>query len=417
MARGFLSALEQMARAAERDARRRQRDAERQRAQQYRNAVRAAKARERARNQAIRAAELESKAVTAAVKAAHIEAREAEVEALNAELEETYAAIDGLLIATLDVDDYFDLEDLRRKPEHPPFADSHLERPTVKPTLTQPPLKPTYHEPPPPKVFFGRKKKHEAAIADAQAAHVRALAEWRLRGQEAVANNKELEKQYIAAEKKRQSDLEKAKVRYSHECATRDAECAEYNASVDSLIANLAYGATDAVEAYMSIVFSHSIYPESFPVSHESTFEPSAAELHVRVAIPTPTEIPSVKAYRYVKKNDDIVSSELSQKARKDRYSSAVHQVAIRSIHEVFEADRRALIKTVSLRVGTNTTDPATGKLQFIPFAVVAAERDSFLEFDLSGVVPKSTLEHLGGALSKDPYGLTPADTSGVRRT
>jgi restriction system protein len=47
---------------------------------------------------------------------------------------------------------------------------------------------------------------------------------------------------------------------------------------------------------------------------------------------------------------------------------------------------------------------------------VVAADREKFTQFDLSKVVPKATLEHLGAALSKSPSDLTPADTSrGVR--
>jgi restriction system protein len=54
--------------------------------------------------------------------------------------------------------------------------------------------------------------------------------------------------------------------------------------------------------------------------------------------------------------------------------------------------------------------------MKFILLATVAAEREAFLEFDLSAVVPKNTLEHLGAALSKNPFGLIAADRSGVRR-
>ena len=171
------------------------------------------------------------------------------------------------------------------------------------------------------------------------------------------------------------------------------------------------------MEDYFSIVFACSTYPKTFGVVYEFEFEPSNAEFSLDVSIPPPSEMERVKAYRYVKKNDEITFTELSQKARKDRYSSAVHQVALRSIHEVFEADRRGLIKTVSLEVGTDTADPSTGKKGFIPFAAVAAERDSFLELDLSAVVPQNVLEHLGASLSKNPYGLVPSVTSGVRRT
>ena len=357
------------------------------------------------------------KARERAAKAAHIEVREAEVEALNTALEETYAVIDGLLAATLDADHYFDLRTLCRELEHPPFGHTELERLTQKPMVIQDPTEPVYEEPEPPRALFGKKKKYEAAIAAAQTAHALAQAEWHSKLEEAAARRKTLQEEFEQVEVKRLALLEKEKARYAEECIAREQRIAEHNANIDSFISNLGYGASDAVEEYISIVFSHSHYPNHFPVSHEVKFDPSTAELHLRVLIPPPSEMETIKVYRYVKKNDEIASTDLSQKARKDRYASSIQQVVLRSIHEIFEADRRGLIKTVSLEAGTETTDPATGKMGFIPFAAVAVKRVVFLEIDLSAVVPKSTLALLGAAISKNPYELIAADTTGVRRS
>ena len=85
-------------------------------------------------------------------------------------------------------------------------------------------------------------------------------------------------------------------------------------------------------------------------------------------------------------------------------------------LHEVFESDRRGLIRTISLKVGTETIDPGTGNPTYIPFVVVGAERDSFLTFNLAAVIPAQTLDRLGAAVSKNPYGLVAVDTAGVRR-
>ena len=405
MARSFLSLLEQMALEAR----------TRQRGTEPRN--RAHKTREKATKQAVRCAAAIRMELATDEKSAHISAREAEVDALNAELEETYEVIDGLLAATLDVDDFFDLASLRRKTEHLPFSHTHLERPTATLATIHDPPEPVYREPPPPEVFFGKKKKHEAAIVAAREAHALAQTEWRAELETLESSRETLQKEFDKAERRRLDDLDKAKIRYSQECSERELDVAEFNSRLDSLIANFGYGVTEAVEDYFSIVFACSTYPKTFGVVYEFEFEPSNAEFSLDVSIPPPSEMERVKAYRYVKKNDEITFTELSQKARKDRYSSAVHQVALRSIHEVFEADRRGLIKTVSLEVGTDTADPSTGKKGFIPFAAVAAERDSFLELDLSAVVPQNVLEHLGASLSKNPYGLVPSVTSGVRRT
>ena len=117
-----------------------------------------------------------------------------------------------------------------------------------------------------------------------------------------------------------------------------------------------------------------------------------------------------------MKASDEIAATPLPQREQKERYAGAVHNVALRSLHEIFEADRRGLINTISLEVGTDTTDRATGKDVYVPLVAVAAERNTFVEFDLAAVVPTATLKHLGAAVSKDPYALVPADTTGVRR-
>jgi len=133
--------------------------------------------------------------------------------------------------------------------------------------------------------------------------------------------------------------------------------------------------------------------------------------------VPPPSELPTTRAYKYTKSTDEITETSLSQKACKDRYAGAVRQVSLRTLHEVFEADRRGLIKTISLEVGTQTTSPATGNRVYLPFVAVAAARETFLQFDLSSVVPSATLDHLGAAVSKNPYELVAIDAGGVRQS
>ena len=208
------------------------------------------------------------------------------------------------------------------------------------------------------------------------------------------------------AEAQRITDLAAERTRYAQECEAREAKAVESNLRLDELIANLGYGVLDAVQEYVSIVLSNSVYPKHFPVSHDFEFDPVSAELKLRVSVPGPDTIPTVKSYKYAKSTEEIATTALSQKACRDRYASAIYQVALRSFHEVFEADRRGLIKTISLTVGTETVDPATGNLTYVPFVVAGAERESFVKFNLSAVVPELTLHHLGASVSKNPHGL-----------
>lgn len=389
MGRGIVSAVNQAIREGERQAQRRHKEA-------------------------IRVEKAEAKRRAAEEKTHHFWTRQCEVDALNAQLADCYATIDGILHATLSVDDYFDLKQLYREAIHPSFDSCKFEVPTPKPEPIQDVPEPVFRKPSSLWALLGR-RLYEKIIAKSWTAHEQAQSAW-LASVEAIAEyRQELQAGFEQVESQRLAAFEKAKEDYAQECREREIGVAKHNSCVEELIASLSYGTTEAVEAYVSLVFSKSNYPDGFPVSHELRFDPTTAELSLRVSVPPPIEMQSIKAFRYVKKNDEIAQSQLSQKAQRDRYASAVNQVAIRSIHEVFEADRLAIIKTVSIEVGTTFAAPATGIVDFIPLVAVAAERDAFLKFDLSAVVPENTLRHLGASMSKNPFGLVPANATGVR--
>ncbi|GAA5192293.1 hypothetical protein GCM10023346_13930 [Arthrobacter gyeryongensis] len=394
----------------------RQRASAREQAAAARRAEQAWNAQRRASIALQRASEADRKRLEKEAAEAHVAARQAEVEELNAELAATYDQVDSLLQATLDVDDYVDLGSLRRTVEHPPF-DRRLETPIPAPEPLADPPAPVFQPPVAPTGLFGRKKKLAEAQAQAQAEYAEVHAAWERHVQQLPERRRRLADQHAALEQERERALSAARAKYQSECANREAEIAQHNASIDQLITDLSYGAVDAVHEYVGIVLANSVYPEDFAVEHEANFEPGSAELGLRILIPGPDLIPTIKSYKYVKASDEVTAVPLSQKDSKDRYAGIVHQVALRTLHEIFESDRRGLIQSISLEVGTHTINPATGKETYIPFAAVGASRDAFAEIDLSAVVPAATLEHLGAAVSKNPLGLVPVNGSGVRRS
>lgn len=418
MARGFFAELQHQARKAEQERIRRERLAVRDHASHVRRVEQARKAEANLRKQQERTAEATRKQLEKEAKEDHLEAMEADVEERNRALEVVYEDIDTLLASTLDKDDYVDLNSLRVVAHHPPFDRSDLSTPNSEPSTIHEPAKPALTLPEHPRglaSLFGKKKFAEAVEA-ARQAHEQAVVNWQAQCRDAEARRQIAKEKHLQVEAERLEKLSVERARYANECAVREAEADEHNRKLDELIANLGYGTADAIQEYVSIVLSNSVYPEALPVTHEFEFDPNSSELRLRVLVPGPNSIPAIKAYKYTKATDEITSTELSQKQCRDRYASAIHQVALRSFHEVFEADRRGLIKTISLEVGTNTVDPATGLNIYVPFVIAAAERDAFLAFNLSAVVPTLTLERLGAAVSKNPYGLVTAERSGVRR-
>ncbi len=410
MAKSFVSSALRAAKAMDRERVRQNRIADREYNAAIKERERAAKASERQLRQSAVANERERKAYEKELKAAHIESQLAEVESMNAQIHDTFDELEGLLQATVDVDDYVDLESLRKSEDTTPFDKPKLEISLVPPKNQILPQEPFYKDPPKPKGFFGKKKKLDVATAKAKELYQTEKGKWE-REVEALKAQYDLDVEaYMKAEEKRIQDLAKEKKRFR-------SELEKYNKDIDQFISNLAYGDAEALQEYIAIVIENSIYPAHFNVSHEFSFEPTSAELTMRVSIPSPSTFPSIKAYKYIKTSDEIKETQLSKKEHKDRYCNAVYQIALRSFHEVFEADRRGLIKTISLEVGANESDPATGKSGFIPFVGVSSEKDSFMEFDLSNLVPLATLKHLGAAISKDPINLVAVDVSGVRKS
>jgi len=380
-------------------------------------AQRARAAEERAKAAAMRATEAERKQYEREAKAAYLELRSAEVDELNEDLAIEYAEIDGLLAETLLVDDYVDLEGLKVRVNHPPFPRWDLETPIPGPLSTPIPVAPVYTEPPAPTGLFGRKKKFEEAQQKAKTEFEQTYRQWEEYRDWLPTRDAQLAREHAELEKGRIELLAAERKRYDAACRVREAEVAEQNSSIDNLIAGLGYGAIDAVQEYVGIVLANSIYPDSFAVEHDAAFDAETAELRLQVTVPAPHELRTIKSFRYAKATDEIVETQLSKTAANERYASAIHQVALRSLHEIFEADRRGLIQAISVEVGPETNDPATGRQTFIPLVAVAVSRVVFMEIDLSGVVPLATLQHLGAAVAKTPSALVAVDTAGVRRS
>ncbi|GGR74403.1 restriction system protein [Nocardioides luteus] len=419
--RGFFAEINYQAQQAEK--RRRQQEAQAVRAHNaaVRDHERAVKAAERARAAAARASEAQRKEAEKEATRLYLEARTAEVEALNKELKSSYDDIDSLLSWTLGIDDYVDLESLKAIAEHPPFDPGRLGTPTPSvPDLVYPPPPPPYVEPATPKGLagaFGGKRKHAEALAAAQAAHQQAVAVWHEQCAKSYEEHAAALAKREQAEAERLARLAEAEAAYRGECVQREADVAAKNEELTKFINDLAFDVEYAVRDYVGIVLANSVYPDAFPVDHDYSFDLPTRELTLKVDIPEPSAVPTVKEYKYIKAKDEIATTQLAAKAQKDRYTAAVHQVALRTMHEVFEADRVGKIRSVALTVGTNTIAPATGQPKYVPLVIVAADRDTFNSFDLAKVVPKATLDHLGAAVSKSPFDLAPADTSrGVRQ-
>lgn len=274
--------------------------------------------------------------------------------------------------------------------------------------------------PPPPltgtaKVFG--KKKHAEATTQAQHAWALQHKQWSDYVHQVLpAKNASLLEQHAAAERRRADQLSAALADYQAACDLRERQVAQANEKVEAFQRALAAGDPDAITQYVGVVLGNSVYPEAFPVDHEFTFDAEFGELTVTAIVPAPAAVPAGKAYKYVAASDEIREILCTQKEQRERYNAAVAAVAVRTFHEVFEADRDERIKTISLTLQAEGVNPATGLADVFPLVAAAADRDEFCQFDLHNVNPAETLAHMRASLSKNAFGLKSISTArGIR--
>ncbi len=177
---------------------------------------------------------------------------------------------------------------------------------------------------------------------------------------------------------------------------------------IDSLKDRYSEKDQKAIEEYCDLVLSRSQYPEYFPQNWSLEYNNDSKILILEYDLPSPDQMPTVESYRYVKARDEVTEKLISQAVQKKMYDSVIYQICIRTVHELFEADVVDGLQAVAFNGIVTSTNPATGKKERKVIASVLANKDEFMELDLSLVEPKATFKHLKGIAATTFVDLTP---------
>ncbi len=358
-----------------------QREAERRRKAEIKEARRIQREEERAQREYERQVARDEKER----KRLHLEGRTREVETLNNDLERSVLTLEGLLAATLGVDDYIDLNSLKQTYAEPAFsADQFADAgPEPEPEVT--PALGAFAS-----LMPGAKAKHAAAVQAAEETHAEELAQWQV------------------AEAQRKEAIAQAEERHAQRVqAKREAVDAD-NAKIDDFRTDLDEGKPAAVVDYLGMVLDASVYPELFPEGHRLAFVPESRQLVLEHDLPPFDVIPEAKAFKYVRSRDEITVSARPESQRRTLYSSVIAQVALRTLHELFEADRRGLVETIVYNGMVDSIDKKTGQPARVCVVTLRTTRDTFDALDLSRVDPEECLRGLNAGVSKKPSELAP---------
>jgi restriction system protein len=205
--------------------------------------------------------------------------------------------------------------------------------------------------------------------------------------------------EYVQKEADRKIAIEKANCEYQKEKNEFELKVKQRDVEVDELENNYKKGDPDAVCSYNTMVLERSEYPDGFPQEFKIAYVPESKQLVVDYELPNNNIVPDILEYRYIKRKSPEI---------KDIYQDVVASLALRTCHELFEADQGNHLDVVVFNGFVQTVDPSTGK-DVRPFLVsVRATKDKFLELDLARVDRKACLRNLGAQLSPKPYDVQP---------
>lgn len=229
--------------------------------------------------------------------------------------------------------------------------------------------------------FFARR-----AEAAAGAEFAREYVKWRSRTEAAKATNNE-----IYAENLRNFED------WQRRAASYETARAKHNASIEQARTTYQEMHPDGILNYCDLVLSRSQYSNCFPKEFELDYRGSAKTLVVQYQLPTPDELPRLDAVKFSKTKGAFVETELPKRDFENLYGAVVFQVALRTIHELFEADVVRALDAVIFNGNVQALNAGTGHNEDRCILTVRANRSTFDAINLRNIEPRACFESLGG--------------------
>ena len=317
----------------------------------------------------------------------YTEAKIAEANLQNEQLEQIVIGLQTLLMNALSVDLFLDIQKLKQYPEPLIFNPGSL-------AIAEP--SPSLHTYMPPeltalkKLLPGVKEKHAQEVANAQIVYRTNVAAHMIREQTRLRN------------------LQETQVNFEHQVAEQQQQIAAQHAEVDEFNHAFKNRVPTAIINYFTMVLESSDYSEEFPRHTRIAFIPESKQLVIEYDLPPFDIVPTISSYKYVKARDEIAEAPRSLPQRKALYSSVIAQITLRTLHEIFTADRQEDIDVVVFNGYVDSVDRGTGRTEHTCIVTVRTSRDVFANLNLSKVDPEACLKALNASVSKNPTELAP---------
>lgn len=310
--------------------------------------------------------------------------------------------IENALHHTLSIDDTIDWGSLK---DFSKFSGHEPEKPELTQIPSEPPAPKEEDYKPPlslickivPKLREKKKQQYKEIYQKVLEQHKEDCAKWKERKDAIIHKNQQTEKEY-------QKAVEEWEIRKKEFYENQTI----LNASIEKKEEEYFSESLSATIEYCDMVLANSRYPDTFPQEFDVDFNSQNGILVVEYQLPAPEHIPTVKETKYIQSKDKFKEVYISESAQIKIYNTLLYQIALRTIHELYEADVIAVLKSIVFNGWVRSIDKRIGKEVNSCILSVQANREEFLSINLELVDSKECFKQLKGVGSSKLHSLSP---------
>lgn len=179
------------------------------------------------------------------------------------------------------------------------------------------------------------------------------------------------------------------------------------NEKVEQLKRLYLAGDPESVLEYCEIVLNNSNYPSSFPKDFELEYNPETKLLIVEYTLPSPDCLPKVSEVKYIAAKKELKEYFYSEVLLAKLYDTTIYRIALRTVHELFEADAVNAIDLIVFNGWVEAVNKSNGKMARSCIVSMQVAKSGFNEVDLAYVDPKACFKSFKGVGSSKLSGIT----------
>ena len=238
-----------------------------------------------------------------------------------------------------------------------------------------------------------RRKRTVAANARFEAA----LTEWNIKRELLRIDNRRADDQ-----------LAIAKSEFTAALRAFEEDRAAINERIEDLKARYEASEPVAVTSVAELILNKSIYPDWVTRDFSTLYISETKILILDYTLPDMEVLPSVSKATYIASRAEMRTTYLSNSERENLYDVVLYQIALRSIHELFDGDAIGAIDAVVFNGWLTWVNKGTGVEETGCLLSLQASRNEMSKIDLAKVDPKACFKKLKGISAAKLSGITP---------